>query len=87
MKSVIGKNITLALYGESHGAAVGVVADGFPAGIKVDTGFMQAQLDKRKPKGKISTQRRETDDFVVAGGVFNGFTTGTPVHIMIENNS
>ncbi|MBE6887172.1 MAG: chorismate synthase [Ruminococcaceae bacterium] len=87
MKSVIGKNITLALYGESHGRAIGVVADGFPAGIKVDTDFIQSQLDKRKPKGKISTQRREEDDFVIISGVFNGFTTGTPVHIMIENKA
>ncbi len=85
MKSVIGKNITLALYGESHGKAIGAVVDGLPAGIKVDTDFMQYQLDMRKPKGKISTQRRESDDFVITSGVFNGFTTGTPVHIMIEN--
>ena len=85
MKSVIGKNITLALYGESHGKAIGVVVDGLPAGIKVDTDFMQHQLDLRKPKGKISTQRRESDDFVITSGVFDGFTTGTPVHIMIEN--
>lgn len=87
MKSVIGQNITVSLYGESHGAAIGVVVDGLPAGIKIDTGFMQAQLDKRKPKGKISTQRREADDFAITSGVFNGFTTGTPVHITIENKS
>ena len=78
MKSVIGKNITLALYGESHGEAIGVVVDGMPAGVKIDTDFISAQLDKRKPKGKISTQRRESDEFRITSGVFNGFSTGTP---------
>lgn len=87
MKSVIGKNITLALYGESHGTAIGVVVDGLPAGIKVNTDFIAHQLDMRKPKGKISTQRRETDEFSITSGVFNGYTCGTPVHIMMENKA
>ncbi|MBQ5781826.1 MAG: chorismate synthase [Oscillospiraceae bacterium] len=85
MKSVAGKNITLALYGESHGHSTGVVVDGLPAGIKVDTDFVASQLDKRRPKGKISTQRREGDEFSITSGVFNGYTTGTPVHITIPN--
>ena len=87
MKSVIGKNLTLSLYGESHGKSIGIVIDGLCAGIPVDTTFMQAQLDKRKPKGKISTQRKEEDDFIITSGVFNGYTTGTPIHIMIENKA
>lgn len=87
MKSVIGKNITISLYGESHGKAIGVVINGLPGGIQIDAHFMQSQLDKRKPKGKISTQRKEEDDFVITSGVFNGYTTGTPLHIMIENNN
>lgn len=87
MKSVAGKNITLSLYGESHGAAIGIVMDGLPAGIKVDTDFISSQLDKRKPKGKISTQRREGDEFLITSGVFNGYTTSTPVHITIENKT
>lgn len=87
MKSIIGKNITIALYGESHGQAIGVVIDGLASGIKIDTDFMQAQLNKRKPKGKISTQRKEEDDFVITSGVFHGYTTGTPIHIMIENKN
>ena len=87
MKSVIGKNLTISLYGESHGKSIGVVVDGLPAGIHVDTAFMQSQLDKRKPKGKISTQRKEEDDFIITSGVFNEHTTGTPIHIMIENKA
>lgn len=87
MKSSIGKNITISLYGESHGEAIGVVIDGLTSGIPIDTDFMQAQLDKRKPKGKISTQRKEEDDFKIISGVFNGYTTGSPIHIMIENKA
>lgn len=87
MKSVIGKNITLALYGESHGEAIGIVLDGLPAGIKIKKDFIAQQLDKRKPKGKISTMRRETDDFEITSGVFNGFSTGTPIHITIKNTA
>lgn len=87
MKSIIGKNVTVALYGESHCEAMGIVIDGLASGIKLNTDFMQAQLDKRKPKGKISTQRREADDFKITSGVFNGYTTGTPVHIEIENKA
>ena len=87
MKSVIGKNLTISLYGESHGKSIGVVIDGLPAGICVDTTYMQSQLDKRKAKGKISTQRKEEDDFIITSGVFNDHTTGTPIHIMIENKA
>ena len=87
MKSVIGKNLTISLYGESHGKSIGVVLDGLPAGLCIDTNFMQSQLDKRKPKGKISTQRKEEDDFIITSGVFNEHTTGTPIHIMIENKA
>lgn len=87
MKSVIGKNITIALYGESHCEAMGVVIDGLPAGIVINREFIQAQLEKRKPKGKISTQRHEADDIKITSGVFNGYTTGTPIHIEIENKN
>ena len=87
MKSVIGKNITLALYGESHGSAIGIVVDGLPAGIKVNTDFIAHQLEMRKPKGKISTQRREADEFTITSGVFNDYTCGTPIHITMENKT
>ena len=87
MKSIIGHNITLALYGESHGGAIGVVLDGLPAGLKVDTDFIAHRLDMRRPKGKISTQRREGDEFNITSGVFNGFTCGTPIHITIKNTA
>lgn len=87
MKSIIGKNVTIALYGESHCEAMGILLDGIASGIPIHTDFIQSQLDKRKPKGKISTQRREADDFKITSGVFNGYSTGTPIHIEIENKA
>ena len=87
MQSVIGNSIKLSLFGESHGNMIGVVIDGLAPGIKLDTKFIQEQLDKRKPKGKISTQRHEEDDFKIVSGYFNGYTTGTPLCIMIENKA
>ena len=87
MQSITGNGIKLSLFGESHGSMIGVVIDGLAPGIKLDTKFIQEQLDKRKPKGKISTQRHEEDDFKIVSGYFNGYTTGTPLCIMIENKA
>ncbi len=87
MKSMIGKNLTLSLFGESHGPAIGVVIDGFAPGIKIDQSFIDAQMELRKPKGTISTARQEKDEIKIISGVFNGFTCGTPLCILIENNS
>ncbi len=87
MQSTIGNSIKLSLFGESHGTAIGIVIDGLAPGIKLDTDFIQEQLEKRKPKGKISTQRHEADDFKIVSGYFNGYTTGTPLCLIIENKS
>lgn len=87
MQSTIGNSIKLSLFGESHGTAIGIVIDGLAPGIKLDTDFIQQQLEKRKPKGKISTQRHEADDFKIVSGYFNGYTTGTPLCLIIENKS
>lgn len=87
MKSCFGNNINISLFGESHSEAIGVVINGLAPGIKLDTAFIQKQLDKRKPKGKISTARQEADDFKIVSGYFGGYTTGTPLCLMIFNQS
>lgn len=87
MKSVIGKNITYTLYGESHGAAIGIVIDGLPAGIHIDLEQLQTMMNLRKAKGKISTQRHEGDEVKFISGLFQGYTTGTPLHLQIENTN
>ena len=75
------------MFGESHGAAIGVNINGLAPGIKLDLDLIRAQLNKRKPKGKISTQRQEADEFEIVSGFFNGYTTGTPLCIFIRNQS
>lgn len=85
MKNTFGNSITLTLYGESHGPSVGVVLDGLPAGIPVDKAAIAACLQRRRPSGSLSTARRERDAFTVESGVFNGYTTGTPLCIRIPN--
>ncbi len=87
MKNVFGNQITITLFGESHGEQIGVVIDGLAPGIDVDMDFMRKQLNLRKPHGKISTQRVETDEPHIVSGVFEGKTTGTPVCILFENSN
>lgn len=83
----LGQHFSLSLFGESHGPAIGVTFDGLPAGIPLDLDLIRSQLEKRKPKGKISTARQEGDAFEIVSGFFNGFTTGTPLSFLIRNQS
>lgn len=86
MSNRIGDLISFTLFGESHGEAIGVVADGLPAGIPVDRQFVDEQLSRRRPSGAISTARCETDPYSIVSGVFNGYTTGAPLCLLIPNN-
>ena len=81
----MGNCLTLTLFGESHGKAIGAVLDGMPSGITVSEAFIAAQMEKRKGINSISTPRREADEVKILSGVFEGRTTGTPVCLMIEN--
>ena len=85
MKNSFGNAINVTVFGESHGAGVGVLIDGIAPGIKVDEDFIAQQLTLRRPSGKISTARREPDNYVIQSGVYNGFTTGAPLCIFIPN--
>lgn len=87
MKNTFGTSVALTIFGESHGAAIGAVIDGLAPGIPIDTPFIEAQLTKRRPAGKISTARVEADKFEILSGVFNGKTTGTPIAILIKNEN
>ncbi len=87
MKNNIGTNISMTLFGESHGAAVGVVLDGLPAGFAIDTDRIKSDMDKRKAKGRISTQRHEADAVKIVSGFFEGKTTGTPLTLVIQNTN
>ena len=87
MKNTLGDNLKLTIWGESHGKAIGAVLDGVCAGVKVDEEFIKYQLTKRRPKGKMETARVEDDNFHILSGVFNGYTTGEAISLIIENNN
>lgn len=87
MKNTFGNNVTITLFGESHGEEIGAVIDGIAPGTKIENDFIAEKLAKRRPCGRISTQRTESDNFRIISGVFNGYTTGTPVCILIPNEN
>lgn len=85
MKNTFGHNLSVTLFGESHGPAIGVVIDGITPGLPVDEDYINFRLSKRRPSGQIETMRREQDKFSILSGVFKGKTTGTPICITIPN--
>jgi len=86
--STLGNLFKITTWGESHGAALGVVVDGCPSGIPLCEEDIQVYLDRRKPgKTKISTPRQENDLVEILSGVFEGKTTGTPISMMVRNQT
>ena len=82
----IGKILKLTTWGESHGTEIGAVLDGVPSNIKITESYIQKFLDMRAPgKSKFVTQRKEKDKINIVSGVFNGFSTGTPISLIIKN--
>ncbi|WPR74598.1 chorismate synthase [Algoriphagus sp. NG3] len=87
MGNSFGKLFKITTYGESHGLALGVIIEGCPAGLKIDEAKLVAEMQRRKPgQSKITTQRKEEDEFEIKSGVFEGVTTGTPIGIVINNS-
>ncbi len=87
MKNTFGQAVTLTLFGESHGAAVGAVLDGLAPGLPVDGDFLRRQLSRRRPTTALDTARQERDNYQILSGVFQGRTTGTPLTIVIPNEN
>ena len=84
--SAFGKLLTMTTWGESHGAAVGVVVDGCPAGLRLCPEDIQAYLDRRKPgQSRFTTKRGESDTVEILSGVFEGKTEGTPISLLVRN--
>lgn len=87
MKNSFGNSLVITLFGESHGEYIGAVLDGLAPGIKIDDEYIKAKLALRRPSGKISTARVEADEYKIVSGAFNGYTTGTPLCILIPNTN
>ncbi len=97
--NTFGEAFRVTTFGESHGAALGCIIDGCPAGLDMDEDFIQSQMDRRKPGAKQKdadgkeifnaavTARSEADKAEILSGVFEGKSTGTPIAIMIRNTS
>lgn len=86
--NTFGHIIRLTSFGESHGAGIGGVVDGFPAGVEIDMDFLQAELDRRKPgQSRLTTARKEGDRVELLSGVFEGVSTGTPIGFLVRNEN
>lgn len=88
MSSTYGERIKLSIFGQSHGAAIGMTLDGVPAGLPVDTDSLQKFLNRRAPgQNDYSTPRREEDRPEFLSGLLNGFTCGAPISAVIYNKN
>lgn len=83
--NTFGTIFRISIFGESHGAEVGVVIDGCPAGIEICKEDFEADLKRRKSGAKGTTPRIEADEPEIVSGIFNGHTTGTPITIVFKN--
>ena len=88
MRNTFGNIFTLTTFGESHGAAVGGIVDGLPAGIDIDLDFIQSELNRRRPgQSGITTSRQEADQVELVSGVFEGRSTGCPIAFIVRNQN
>lgn len=86
MSNTFGKIFTFTSFGESHGKGIGGIIDGCPAGIAIDTEFIQSELNRRRPgQSAITTPRKESDKVEFLSGIFEGKSTGAPIAFIIPN--
>ncbi len=86
MKNTFGQSLSVTIFGESHGEKIGVIIDGLAPGLEIDEDYINKKLAMRRPYGKISTARKETDEYEIVSGAFMGHTTGTPLTVLIPNS-
>ena len=88
MSSTYGENLKLSIFGQSHGAAIGMTLDGIPAGLSVDFEKLQEFLNRRAPgQNNWSTPRREEDRPEFLAGLLDGYTCGSPIAAIIRNSN
>ncbi|MEF8906621.1 MAG: chorismate synthase [Haloarculaceae archaeon] len=84
--NTFGRLFQVTTFGESHGEAMGCTVSGCPAGVELDETAIQAELDRRKPgQSMITTSRGEPDEVSIKSGLQDGYTTGTPLGMVIQN--
>ncbi len=87
MKNSFGSAISVTLFGESHGPAVGAVLDGIAPGVPVEEEGLAREMQKRRAVGELATPRKEEDAVQILSGVYNGYTTGTPICLVVQNQN
>ncbi len=88
MSSTYGENLKLSIFGQSHGAAIGMTLDGIPAGLPVDIDKLQKFLNRRAPgQNDYSTPRKEEDRPEFLAGLLDGYTCGAPIAAVIHNKN
>ncbi|MFZ4548434.1 MAG: chorismate synthase [Bacteroidales bacterium] len=84
--NTFGTIFRLTTFGESHGAALGGIIDGCPAGLVINLDFIQHELDRRRPgQSEITSPRNESDTIELLSGVFEGKSTGAPIAFIVRN--
>lgn len=83
-----GNAFTVTTFGESHGPALGVIIDGVESGFKIDREALQAQMNRRRPgSNPTGTKRNEIDELSILSGVYEGYTTGTPIAMILYSTN
>jgi chorismate synthase len=83
-----GRLFTITIFGESHGISIGVVIDGCPSGVKIQKEIIQKELDRRKPgQSTITTARQESDEVEILSGIFEEYSTGAPITLIVRNKN
>jgi len=86
MGNTFGNLFKLTSFGESHGSMIGGIIEGCPAGLEINKGLIQKDLDRRKPgQSKVTSPRKEDDKVQLLSGIFEGKSTGTPIGFLIPN--
>lgn len=79
--------ITINIFGASHSKQMGISLDGVLPGIKLDKDLIVKDIKRRQPLKDISTSRKEADEFEIVSGVFNGYTNGDNICVIVQNNN
>lgn len=87
MSNCFGNLFRFTIFGQSHAPAIGVVIEGLPSGVKIDTEKLGAFMARRAPGGKYSTSRKEPDVPEFIAGLVEGYTCGAPVTAIIKNTN